>query len=423
MKIMWFANVLFPEISKAMGKQESFFGGWTQQFKKYLSNDKEFKLIVCGFDNSITNIYEKEIDNVLYYVIPKKNLQAHLYDAGIERYVKEIFVKEQPELIHVWGTEYPHIKAIQTISTELNIKTIYSIQGIISDCAKHYVDELKLHTVVGTTFRDLLRVDNILMQKRKFEIRGNYEKEVLANAKYVIGRTLYDYSCVKEINPEINYYLCNECLRESFYKDKWNLDEAQRHTIFISQASYPIKGFHIFLEALTIVKKKYPEVKVYVAGGTNPVAYDMISRLKKGSYDRYIGKQITKRALSENVFFLGGLSENQMKEQLLRSNVFVSPSVIENSSNSVGEAMMLGVPVISSFVGGIRDMVEDGITGLLYPANQPNMMAQMIIRLFEDKNLALTISENARSKAEEIYDIRNNIDTMKLIYKDIICVK
>ena len=420
MKIMWFVNVLSPEIARDMGREVSNYGGWTHIFKKGISSDKMYEMSVCGFDSSINSMYHNVIDNISYYVIPKKKIQICNYDASIEPYIKSLLENVKPELIHVWGTEYPHIVAIEKYASESNIKLVYSIQGMISDCAKHYFDGLSNNIIYGLTFRDFLRMDNIYMQYKKLKKRGVYEKQVLSNAKYVIGRTTYDYSCVKEINEGVRYFFCNECLRKSFYESKWEINCAEKHSIFISQASYPIKGFHIFLDGLKIIKEKYPDVKVYVAGGTNPMDNSVKGQIRKGSYARMLERKIKNTGLTENIIFLGNLSEEEMKEQLLKSRVFVSPSVIENSSNSVGEAMLLGVPVVSSFVGGMRDMIQDGTSGLLYPANQPNMMARFIIQLFEDNELARNISNAEIDKAKVIYDIKNNVNEMKLIYGAIV---
>ena len=109
-----------------------------------------------------------------------------------------------------------------------------------------------------------------------------------------------------------------------------------------------------------------------------------------------------------------------MKIQLLKSNVFVSSSVIENSPNSVGEAMLIGTPVISSFVGGVSNMIDHGISGLLYPCDQPNILASYILEILNNDNFAIKLSKHAREKGFEIYDIKKNVDTIKNIYNTII---
>ena len=198
----------------------------------------------------------------------------------------------------------------------------------------------------------------------------------------------------------------------------WNVEAMEKETIFISQANYPIKGFHYFLLALKIVKVSFPNVKVFVAGGFNP--YKKKINIKVNSYERLIKKIIEKNNLNENIVFLGTLSEVEMAERMSKSNIFVSPSLIENSPNSVGEAMLMGVPVISSFVGGVGDMICHKKEGLLYPHDQPSILASYIINIFTDSNLALYISENGKEKAKSIFDISKNIEDMLTIYEKVI---
>lgn len=80
--------------------------------------------------------------------------------------------------------------------------------------------------------------------------------------------------------------------------------------------------------------------------------------------------------------FTGILSEEKMIEQYLKSNVFVLPSVIENSSNSLGEAMLLGMPCVATNTGGTMDILEHKKEGFLYPYTEPAMCADYISRYF-----------------------------------------
>lgn len=72
------------------------------------------------------------------------------------------------------------------------------------------------------------------------------------------------------INSNIHYFFNNETLRKEFYQDEfWNYYNCEKHSIFISQATAPYKGFHVLLEAAGLVKRRYPDLKVYVAANVN----------------------------------------------------------------------------------------------------------------------------------------------------------
>lgn len=418
MKILWVINVMLPELAINLNQNYSYSGGWMHQFKNSISQNND--LTICCFDTKVKYLIKRKIEKITYYVIPKKSSNPSVYDKAIESYLLDIYKNEKCEIVHIWGTEYPHTLSALKVAKELKIKSVVSIQGMIFDCARHYTDFLPKYLKYKFTIRDFIRRDNLLIQENKFRKRGKYEIESLLTTRNVIGRTSYDYSCSKEINNKLNYYFCNECLRMSFYTSIWSLSNVEKDTIFISQASYPIKGFHVFLDALNILKSYKPNIKVYVAGGFNPMSDSCISDIKKDTFTKYIKRKITLLQLENNLFFLGNLDEQRMKEQLLRSHVFVSPSLIENSSNSVGEAMLLGVPVVSSYVGGVGDMIDDKKSGFLYPPNQPNMLAQFVLKILDNDSVALELSKNARERAKKLFDIEINTKSLWSIYEDIL---
>ena len=109
-----------------------------------------------------------------------------------------------------------------------------------------------------------------------------------------------------------------------------------------------------------------------------------------------------------------------MKAQYLSCNVFVSTSTVENSPNSIGEAMLLGCPIVASNVGGIKNMLVDEKEGLLYPVDEFYMLASYIKRIFSDDSLAIKLGNNAKDHAIVTHDFEKNYNNMLDIYKQII---
>ena len=99
--------------------------------------------------------------------------------------------------------------------------------------------------------------------------------------------------------------------------------------------------------------------------------------------------------------------------------MFVCPSSIENSPNSLGEAQLVGCPVVASYVGGVPDMVEDNVTGLLYRFEETEMLAAAICRVFADDELAKRLSENGSVAAHKRHDGIVNATRMIEIYNTI----
>ena len=134
----------------------------------------------------------------------------------------------------------------------------------------------------------------------------------------------------------------------------------------------------------------------------------------------YLQKLIKKHSLSDKITFLGALNETQMRDRLLKSNVFLLCSSIENSSNSLGEAMILGVPCVSSDVGGIKSLINHNSEGFIYPFDEPYMIPYYIDKIFSDTGLANTLSKNARAHALITHSKENNCERLKEIYDSLL---
>ena len=119
------------------------------------------------------------------------------------------------------------------------------------------------------------------------------------------------------------------------------------------------------------------------------------------------------------MIFAGILDEKQISERYLRSNVFVSPSIVENESNSLSEAKIMGVPSVASYVGGVTDRIEHGKDGFFYQHDSPYILAQYVGGIFADDELALQFSAKVREHAMRTHDAQSNLNTLLDIYEQI----
>lgn len=416
MKILWIVNTIFPYPSKMLGNKENVFGGWMMGLKNSLENKSNIKLaIATTYDR---NKLEKFDDgNVIYYLLPCKNNQK--YDAGLEKYWEQVNEDFKPDIVHLHGTEFAH--GLSFMNACPNVKSVISIQGLVSLYGELYLMNISRKDVVrNITFRDIVKCDNMSQAKNNFMKRGKYEIEMLKKAIAIIGRTSWDYSATMSITDSSKYYKCNESLRDSFYDKQWDYSKVEKHTIFVSQASYPIKGFHELIRAIPIVKRYYKDIKVYVAGANIIDTPTFKSKLRMTGYAKYIKKLIEKYEVSDDIKFVGLLNEKQMVDQLLKCNVFVQTSVIENSPNSLGEAMILGMPIVASNVGGTSDMLIDKKEGYLYPYGEENLLAKYIIDVFNMGNGVHEMCDSARKHALKTHDRNKNANDMIEIYRSIV---
>lgn len=419
MKILWVVNTIFPYPAKMIGKGNTVLGGWMlsalEQLKKV---DNTLICIVSLYGGK--RLLKFTDGNIYYYLIPTKDMNK--YSVSVTKNMKLVINEFKPDIIHVHGTEYPH--SLSAINAKNDIKTIISIQGLVSECGKKEYYNASIDTldiIKNFSLRDLIKGEPLLLQHYELQKKGKYEIEALKKCDNIIGRTTWDKAHTVVITREDKYYKCNETLRNSFYNSEWKSDIARPHSIFVSQAAYPLKGFHILLKASNILKKMYPDLKIYVAG-TNIIkkGETLKEKLKLTGYGKYLNKLINKYDLSENIEFLGLLNENEMTKKMLNSNVFVQTSSIENSSNSLGEAMLLSMPIVASNVGGTSDLLKDKEEGYLYPFGDEALLAYYISDIFEHKEKAKIMGTNARNHALITHDKEKNTEELIKIYKEVI---
>ena len=249
---------------------------------------------------------------------------------------------------------------------------------------------------------------------------GEREREILSGCAHVAGRTRFDREGTLAINPDLTWHRLNETMRACFYEGRWDRKSCRSFEIFVSQGDYPLKGFHYLLLAMEEILREFPQAHIRVAG-IRITGYDTLKeKLKISGYGNYLRKLMKEKGLTEKVTVLGNLTDTQMKEAYLNSHVFVCPSSLENSPNSLGEAMLLGVPCVASLTGGIPDMAEDGRSALFFKKGNVHELAGCICRIFRNDGLAESLSGQARIRGRQNHDGDANYARMLEIYREIL---
>lgn len=322
-----------------------------------------------------------------------------------------------PDVIHVWGTEFPHSLAMAEAARMegMEEKLLVNIQGLCSFIAEHYAEGIPYRVCRRYTFRDLIRRDNILDQIQKFRLRGENEVKALQIANHVVGRTAWDEAATAMIRPDRQYHFCSETLRQEFYQDRWSYAACKPHRILASGCYYSVKGFHYVLEAFAQVLKQYPDAILAVPGHSF-LASDLKSRLRRNSYQAYLADLVKKHGLEGKIEFLGSMDADQMKQAYLNANVFVLSSTIENSPNTLGEAMVLGMPCVASDVGGVSSLIDHDREGFVYQSTAPYMLSYYIQKVFAMKDRAEAMGSAARDHGLKTHDPAENLARLLEIY-------
>lgn len=330
--------------------------------------------------------------------------------SGTEEHFAAAIASEKPDAAVIFGTEKTYtLFAVKSCRRAgLQNRTALFAQGIALACAEHYREGVPQKVVRRKTFRDLARRSNILKEQKNMFAAAEREKQAIAMTRHFIGRTVLDRTVQRLYHPTAAYYKCGDLLRAPFYQGSWRFEDCTPQRIFVSQYYYPLKGFHYLLKAAALLKDKYPALTI-AAAGYNPVlgAVDQ-NELKDSSYIRYIKDLIRRLGLADRVELLGELDEEQMKREYLKANVFALPSTIENSPNSLGEAMLLGVPCVAADVGGVSDFAVHKRDAYLYPSPAYYLLAQYIDAVFSDAAAAAQMGANAQKRAAVDYNAETN---------------
>lgn len=413
MNVLWITNLLFPEAStKLTGQKElKASGGWLLGAAKMLEQMNAIQLSVATVSPLVHHLKVLKGEKITYYVLPygKGNQK---YNKDYEPLWKEVNNMSAPDVIHLHGTEYTH--GLAYLNACGSDKVVVSIQGMKSAYQYYYGGLTKYDIYSHITFRDFVR-GSIVSNQKAFKKQGKYEKEILKQVNHIIGRTSWDRANTWAINPDAKYYFCNETLRHEFYDgSQWSYSDCRKHTIFLSQAGYPIKGLHQVLRAMPIILRHFPDTQIRIAGPDITNSRGIHNYIHFSGYGSIIKSLIKKYHLETRITFTGPLSAEDMKMEYLKCNIFVCPSTIENSPNSLGEAQILGTPVVASYVGGIPDMMK-GDEEHLYRFEEINMLAEIICRVFADGDKQKNMIEIAKKRHDKII----NAESLMEIYKNV----
>jgi glycosyltransferase involved in cell wall biosynthesis len=149
---------------------------------------------------------------------------------------------------------------------------------------------------------------------------------------------------------------------------------------------YVTKGLNFLLEAIAEVNKKYPQVQFRVYGD-GPLRDELLAYAQQLGLD---GIQI----------FVGAFNQQQLPEIMAQTDIYVMSSVLEGQPLALVEAMAYGCPIVTTAVGGIPELIQDGVNGLLCPPQDPSCLAQKIISLIDNPELRKRLGDAARASYE-----------------------
>ncbi len=447
MKVLWLCNLALPGAARQLGMETSNKEGWVSGMAQTLLADRKGN----GIELSVAFPMSRALlprgqeicsgrveEGYSYYGFPEDMGHAEKYDESLEPALQKIVSIVEPDIVHCFGTEFPHTLAMCRVFPRKD-RLLLGLQGLCTLIAERYYADLPEPAIHRATLRDILKRDSLQRQREKFALRGGMEREAMSLAGNVTGRTRWDRMYAEAWNPGARYFEMNESLRPEFYGPVWQPEACEPHSIFLSQGDYPLKGLHYMLLAMPAILREYPDARVSVAGNSL-VAYGTLKeRLKISGYGRYLRDILTGLGLEGRVSFLGRLDAGQMRDRYLKSSLFVCCSSVENSPNSLGEAMLLGMPCVSADVGGISSIFTGDVDGILYRGSEDDSapggrgadgageleavsgrLAEAVVSMWRDSRKRDEYCLAARNHALKTHDRDRNYQKLVEIYEKIL---
>lgn len=420
MRVLWITNIPIAEHREMLGLPLSQSGGWLETAYSIFRGCDAINLGVATIYQG--QVLKKEVDgNHTFYLVPSDtNISDYNSNSRVNLNNWESVINDfNPSVIHIWGTEFGH--GLCALKVRKNIPSVVYIQGMMSQIFNHadggisFRDQLK-----STTLIDIFRRQTYWDEVKSMEKRAKNEREILQLVDGVIVENKWCADNCTIISKHCKVFNSFLPINPVFSKYNWNPLEIEPYTIFTTAGANPMKGHHILLKALAMVVKEYPETRLIIPGMNFYYESGLKNSLKRRSFPRYLLQIIRKNNLEKNVIFIGTLSPEQMAQNMKQCNVFAMPSAIENHSSSLIEAMMVGAPSVSSYVGGVAEYLENGVNGYLYRYDEPASLAAQIIKLFSNRELAVTLSANARKSTRDVRCHINLIDDFSIAYSTIV---
>lgn len=171
-------------------------------------------------------------------------------------------------------------------------------------------------------------------------------------------------------------------------KRRYGIAPDDRVVLFVGRL-VPQKGVEYLIKATSKIVSNHPNTRIVIVGD--------------GWLKEHLWSLTLLNEYNHKISFLGFLSDSELIELTLSSDVLVVPSTYEPFGIVALEGMAAGVPVVASNVGGLAEIIEHDRTGVLVYAGDPNSIAWGVNKILSDSNYARWLVENAKKKIREMY--------------------
>lgn len=409
MRVLWFTNIPMPAMDEVEGLVTQGSGSWMIALLAVLSQERSITLgVATAYPHRADNEFTK--DGVDYFLIGQPSWDKDFDEATLIK-CSQIIQRWKPDLVHIHGTE--RFYGLITGRGYSAVPAVLSVQGLLGPYSKRLaffgelsdIEIIKTHWIREYAFRKGLLRDYLQIKKR-----AKIEREILFRNHYFLGRTEWDKAHVMAANPSARYFHGDEMIRRVFFDEEWRITRCRRHSILFTNSGHPRRGTEVIIDAVAGLVTTFPDIHLTLAGNFST----------KSGYGRFLVRRLQRLGIYERVSFPGFLSEAEVAAALRSAHVFVIASYVENSPNSLCEAMVVGVPCIAGYTGGIPSLITHRKDGLLFPCGESVMLSQFLREVFENDALAVEVGANGRRRARLRHDSDQILASLLETYRNIV---
>ena len=277
------------------------------------------------------------------------------------------------------------------------------------------------YTAVTSRFPSLLMIQGIVA--RITEARGAgalwrqpqlcmallFEWLTVKRARHVICETAFAAEFVHSYNPHAITHIVRTPIRDSWFDITRATDVVAAPEVLFVGWVVPAKGVDILMAAFADVLQTCPRAVLHVVGAYEPAYFDGV-----------LQPEVARLGVADRVHFHGGQPASFVAERLARASVVVLPTRMDTAPNVLAEARAAGVPVVASAVGGIPELIDDGVDGLLVETGSVASLANAVVRVLTDALLAERMSARGRERVGRDHRLARQVPQLLAVYHDVL---
>ncbi len=419
MKVLIFTN----SSAKYDAAVNSYHGaGWVESFITLLEEQRRIELAVSFFHEKDGK--KKTRDNLTFYPIFKASRRSNPIKTILgdwkgsienEKACKDMLtvIKDfKPDVIQVFGSENMYA----LIQKYTQVPVVVHLQGLLNPYynAFYPVNESKYNFIFDLNYvKQNILGKGINSLTKRIKNKAIREVEHFKNLKFVMGRTHWDKMVSKIHNPEITYFHVDEVLRSIFYDNIVKIkNRKQSGKIEIVTTISPTlyKGLDVILKTANLLLETT----------SLNFAWSIIGLEHTDPLVLHFEKSLKLKHQNLNIKFLGVREANDFVDSIQQADLFIHPSYIDNSPNSVCEAQILGIPVIACNVGGLASLIDNEITGTLLPSNGVYEMVNAILKFNKEPEHFWNMAHEAQIIAAKRHEKKTIITQVLNVYETIV---